>query len=144
MATFASDGDQDQPEVGRENDVHQSRCLKSSHGVLQQLMISLFPYPISIGMHIIIHTSMLTQEEGETFIENLEDRKGHSVREWVLMDMPRREIHRRFKNFLTTFLDSSVSLSPLSLSLSLSLSSMHYHAFSLRSFLLLFLLNDTC
>ena len=38
-------------------------------------------------------------------IENLEDMKGHSVREWVSMVGPRTEIYNRFKNFLRTFVD---------------------------------------
>ena len=38
-------------------------------------------------------------------IENLEDMKGHSVREWVSMAGPRLEIYNRFKNFLRTFVD---------------------------------------
>jgi hypothetical protein len=36
-------------------------------------------------------------------IENLEDMKGHSVREWVSMLGPKTEIKNRFKNFLRTF-----------------------------------------
>ena len=39
-------------------------------------------------------------------IENLEDMKGHSVREWVSMLAPRTEIFNRFKNFLRTFVDA--------------------------------------
>ena len=39
-------------------------------------------------------------------IENLEDMKGHSVREWVAMLGPKTEIKNRFKNFLRTFVDS--------------------------------------
>ena len=38
-------------------------------------------------------------------IENLEDMKGHSVREWVSLAAPRLEIYNRFKNFLCTFVD---------------------------------------
>ena len=38
-------------------------------------------------------------------IENLEDMKGHTVREWVSMASPRLEIYNRFKNFLRTFVD---------------------------------------
>ena len=38
-------------------------------------------------------------------IENLEDMKGHSVREWVSLLAPRTEIFNRFKNFLRTFVD---------------------------------------
>ena len=53
---------------------------------------------------------MADQEMGqmgddEQFIENLEDRKGYSLREWVLLDLPNREIERRFRNFLNTFVD---------------------------------------
>lgn len=39
-------------------------------------------------------------------IENLEDMKGHTVREWVSMLGPKTEIKNRFKNFLRTFVDS--------------------------------------
>ena len=38
-------------------------------------------------------------------IENLEDMKGHPVREWVAMLGPKTEIKNRFKNFLRTFVD---------------------------------------
>ena len=38
-------------------------------------------------------------------IENLEDMKGHSVREWVSLAAPRFEIKNRFKQFLKTFVD---------------------------------------
>ncbi|MEE6502161.1 hypothetical protein FKM82_004425 [Ascaphus truei] len=38
-------------------------------------------------------------------IENLEDMKGHSVREWVSMAATRLEIYHRFKNFLRTHVD---------------------------------------
>ena len=38
-------------------------------------------------------------------IENLEDMKGHAVREWVAMLGPKTEIKNRFKNFLRTFVD---------------------------------------
>ncbi|ELU12121.1 hypothetical protein CAPTEDRAFT_175811 [Capitella teleta] len=49
-----------------------------------------------------------TQEDEEMIesIENLEDQRGHSVREWVSMLAPRTEIFNRFKNFLRTFVDS--------------------------------------
>ncbi|XP_077386655.1 DNA replication licensing factor MCM2 [Festucalex cinctus] len=40
-------------------------------------------------------------------IENLEDMKGHTVREWVTMPAPRLEIYNRFKNFLRTHVDES-------------------------------------
>lgn len=39
-------------------------------------------------------------------IENLEDTKGHTVKEWVSMLGPRTEIANRFKNFLRTFVDA--------------------------------------
>ncbi|XP_031573704.1 DNA replication licensing factor mcm2-like [Actinia tenebrosa] len=47
------------------------------------------------------------QDEDEAIesIENLEDMKGHSVREWVSMAAPRLEIKNRFKQFLRTFVD---------------------------------------
>ena len=38
-------------------------------------------------------------------IENLEDMKGHTVREWVSLVAPRLEIKNRFKQFLKTFCD---------------------------------------
>lgn len=38
-------------------------------------------------------------------IENLEDTKGHSTKEWVSMLGPRTEITNRFKSFLRTFVD---------------------------------------
>lgn len=38
-------------------------------------------------------------------IENLEDTKGHSTKEWVSMLGPRTEITNRFKGFLRTFVD---------------------------------------
>lgn len=38
-------------------------------------------------------------------IENLEDMKGHTVREWVTQIGPKTEIYNRFKNFLRTFVD---------------------------------------
>ncbi|XP_044261845.1 DNA replication licensing factor Mcm2 [Tribolium madens] len=36
-------------------------------------------------------------------IENLEDTKGHTIKEWVCMIGPRTEIANRFKNFLRTY-----------------------------------------
>jgi len=39
-------------------------------------------------------------------IDNLEDTKGRTVREWVSLLAPRREIYNRFKNFLRTFVDA--------------------------------------
>ncbi|XP_031617639.1 DNA replication licensing factor Mcm2 [Contarinia nasturtii] len=38
-------------------------------------------------------------------IENLEDTKGYSTKEWVSMLAPRTEISNRFKSFLRTFVD---------------------------------------
>ncbi|XP_047122833.1 DNA replication licensing factor mcm2 [Hydra vulgaris] len=38
-------------------------------------------------------------------IENLEDMKGHTVREWVTLTAPSLEIKNRFKQFLKTFCD---------------------------------------
>nr|XP_033781783.1 DNA replication licensing factor MCM2 isoform X3 [Geotrypetes seraphini] len=38
-------------------------------------------------------------------IENLEDMKGHTVREWVSMAATRLEIYNRFRNFLRTHVD---------------------------------------
>ncbi|EAT41359.1 AAEL007007-PA [Aedes aegypti] len=38
-------------------------------------------------------------------IENLEDTKGHSIKEWVSMLGPRTEIANRFNSFLRTFVD---------------------------------------
>ncbi|KAF7664250.1 hypothetical protein LDENG_00182550 [Lucifuga dentata] len=46
-------------------------------------------------------------EEMIESIENLEDMKGHSVREWVSMAAPRLEIYNRFKNFLRTHVDEN-------------------------------------
>lgn len=39
-------------------------------------------------------------------IENLEDTRGHSVKEWLTMLAPRIEIENRFKNFLRNFINS--------------------------------------
>lgn len=43
--------------------------------------------------------------QGPEMIENLEDMKGHSVREWVSMAAPRAEIKARFKKFLRTYIN---------------------------------------
>lgn len=40
-------------------------------------------------------------------IENLEDMKGHSLKEWVSKIGPGTEIYNRFKNFLRTFTDDA-------------------------------------
>lgn len=52
----------------------------------------------------------LFSEAGETeelieSIENLEDTRGMTVREWVVQMAPKREIYNRFKNFLRTSTD---------------------------------------
>lgn len=39
-------------------------------------------------------------------IENLEDTKGYSIKEWVMMLGPRTEIANRFKSFLRTHVNS--------------------------------------
>ncbi|KAE8742356.1 hypothetical protein FOCC_FOCC012043 [Frankliniella occidentalis] len=39
-------------------------------------------------------------------IENLEDTKGHTIKEWVSMIGPRTEIANRFKNFLRNYVNS--------------------------------------
>lgn len=49
-------------------------------------------------------------EEGIESIENLEDTKGHSIKEWVIMVGPRTEITNRFKNFLRTYVNNKGSL----------------------------------
>uniref|UniRef100_A0A8C3AAW2 DNA replication licensing factor MCM2 n=1 Tax=Cyclopterus lumpus TaxID=8103 RepID=A0A8C3AAW2_CYCLU len=46
-------------------------------------------------------------EEMIESIENLEDMKGHTVREWASMAAPRLEIYNRFKNFLRTHVDEN-------------------------------------
>ena len=43
--------------------------------------------------------------QGPEIIENLEEMKGHTVREWVSMAAPRAEIKNRFKNFLRTYVN---------------------------------------
>lgn len=44
-------------------------------------------------------------EEMIESIENLEDTKGHTIKEWVLLLGPRTEIGNRFKSFLRTYVD---------------------------------------
>lgn len=39
-------------------------------------------------------------------IENLEDTKGYTIKDWVVMMGPRTEIYNRFKNFIRTFVNS--------------------------------------
>lgn len=39
-------------------------------------------------------------------IENLEDTKGHDIKDWVVQVGPRTEIANRFKNFIRTFVNS--------------------------------------
>lgn len=45
--------------------------------------------------------------QGPEIIENLEDMKGHTVREWVSMAAPRAEIKSRFKSFLRSYVDEN-------------------------------------
>ena len=45
--------------------------------------------------------------QGPEMIENLEDMKGHTVREWVSMAAPRAEIKNRFKSFLRSYVDEN-------------------------------------
>lgn len=51
-------------------------------------------------------TGILEDAEMIESIENLEDTKGHSVKEWVMMLGPRTEISNRFKSFLRTHTNS--------------------------------------
>lgn len=51
-------------------------------------------------------TGELEDEEMIESIENLEDTKGYSVKDWVVMMGPRTEIANRFKNFLRTYVTS--------------------------------------
>merc|ERR1712168_1172461 len=43
---------------------------------------------------------------GVESIENLEDLKGHTVKDWVTKVGPRTEIYNRFKNYLRTYVDA--------------------------------------
>ncbi|CAH0384017.1 unnamed protein product [Bemisia tabaci] len=45
-------------------------------------------------------TGILEDEEMIEAIDNLEDTKGHSIKEWVSLIGPRKEIENRFRNFL--------------------------------------------
>ncbi|RWS13295.1 DNA replication licensing factor mcm2-like isoform X1 [Dinothrombium tinctorium] len=47
----------------------------------------------------------IPEEELIESIENLEDTRGLTVREWVVQIGPKREIYNRFKNFLRTYVD---------------------------------------
>lgn len=49
-----------------------------------------------------------TEEDAEMLesIENLEDTKGYTIKEWVQMMGPRTEIVNRFKSFLRTYVNS--------------------------------------
>ncbi|KAK4883602.1 hypothetical protein RN001_006921 [Aquatica leii] len=49
---------------------------------------------------------VLDDEEMIESIENLEDTKGYTIKEWVTMVGPRTEIINRFKNFLRTYTNS--------------------------------------
>lgn len=46
------------------------------------------------------------EEDAIESIENLENTKGYSVKDWVVMVGPRTEISNRFKNFLRTYVNS--------------------------------------
>ncbi|GIY51642.1 DNA replication licensing factor mcm2 [Caerostris darwini] len=48
---------------------------------------------------------MVVDEDMIESIENLEDTRGHTAKEWVSMLGPKTEIYNRFKNFLRTFID---------------------------------------
>ena len=54
------------------------------------------------ALHTHTHTHAL-HTQGPEIIENLDEMKGHTVREWVSMAAPRAEIKNRFKNFLQTY-----------------------------------------
>ncbi len=43
--------------------------------------------------------------KGVEAIQNLDDLRGHSVREWVSMAAPRAEIKTRFKRLLATYVN---------------------------------------
>ncbi|KAL5516439.1 hypothetical protein EMCRGX_G001772 [Ephydatia muelleri] len=47
------------------------------------------------------------EDQGPEMIENLEDQKGHPLREWVSMAGPRAEIKSRFKIFLRTYVNEN-------------------------------------
>lgn len=51
-------------------------------------------------------TGEVDDEEMIESIENLEDTKGYSIKDWVIMIGPRTEIANRFKNFLRTYVNS--------------------------------------
>ncbi|XP_020284854.1 DNA replication licensing factor Mcm2 [Pseudomyrmex gracilis] len=51
-------------------------------------------------------TGIIEDAEMIESIENLEDTKGHSVKDWVMMLGPRTEISNRFKSFLRTHTNS--------------------------------------
>ena len=53
-------------------------------------------------MHTYTH-ALHTCTQGPEIIENLDEMKGHTVREWVSMAAPRAEIKNRFKNCLQTY-----------------------------------------
>jgi len=46
------------------------------------------------------------EEEGMESMENLEDTKGFTIREWVAQAAPRKEVYNRFRNFLRTYVDA--------------------------------------
>lgn len=49
-------------------------------------------------------------EEGLETIENLEDLRGHSVREWVSMSVTRAQIKSHFKTFLATYIENGTNI----------------------------------
>ncbi|XP_060524669.1 DNA replication licensing factor Mcm2 [Cylas formicarius] len=51
-------------------------------------------------------TGVIDDEEMIESIENLEDTKGYTIKDWVVMMGPRTEIANRFKNFLRTYVNS--------------------------------------
>eukprot|EP00118_Oscarella_pearsei_P004523 m.19557 g.19557 ORF g.19557 m.19557 type:complete len:892 (+) comp27855_c0_seq1:94-2769(+) len=54
-----------------------------------------------------IHEGFAEDEDLPEAIENLEDMKGHTVKEWVSLAGPRLEIKSRFKQFLKTYVDTN-------------------------------------
>lgn len=58
-------------------------------------------------MHRMTREEMAMEEGMVEQVENIEDMRGHSVKEWVSMQGPRQEIKNRFKQFLRTFIDDS-------------------------------------
>ena len=57
--------------------------------------------------HTHTHNTYHNFIKGPEMIENLEDQKGHPLREWVSMAGPRAEIKSRFKIFLRTYVNEN-------------------------------------